>query len=74
MDFACVTFRSDLGLVHEEIVGPHSCQMHVSNKPKDIEKHRYWESQGYKVICFWNNDVMNDINGVIHEIEMAMGE
>jgi len=74
VDIACVTFRSDLGLVHEEIVGQHSCQLHVSNKLKDIERHRYWESQGYKVIRFWNHDVLNDMNGVIHEIEMALGK
>ena len=32
----------------------------------DIERTRYLESQGYKVVRFWNNDVMSDINGVCH--------
>jgi very-short-patch-repair endonuclease len=39
----------------------------------DIERTRYLESQGYKVVCFWNNDVMSDINGVFQAIEIALG-
>lgn len=31
------------------------------------------ESQGYKVIRFWNKDVMKDIDSVILEILRAMG-
>jgi len=32
------------------------------------------ESQGYKVNRFWNNDVMNDVNGVIRIIELALND
>ena len=31
----------------------------------DKDRSKYLESQGYKVIRFWNNDVMNNIDGVI---------
>lgn len=31
----------------------------------DKERTAYLESQGYRVIRFWNNDVMNNIDGVI---------
>ena len=34
----------------------------------DIERTRYLELQGYKVIRFWNNQVENDIEGVIRVI------
>jgi hypothetical protein len=38
----------------------------------DFECTNILESQGYKVIRFWNNDVMNNINGVIRAIEFAL--
>jgi len=40
----------------------------------DIERTRYLESQGYRVIRFWNNDVMNDIEGLIHALGMALSD
>jgi len=38
----------------------------------DVERTKYLESQGYKVIRFWNNQVMNDVEGVIRAIRFAM--
>ena len=38
----------------------------------DKERTEYLESQGYKVIRFWNNQVMNDIEDVIRAIIFAM--
>ena len=38
----------------------------------DEERTKYLESQGYKVIRFWNKDVMKDIEGVIRAIIFAM--
>lgn len=45
---------------------------HLEQEEYDIERTRYLESQGYKVIRFWNNDVMNDLNGVFRAIEFAL--
>jgi very-short-patch-repair endonuclease len=46
---------------------------HLDQEEHDNERTLYLESQGYKVIRFWNNRVMNDIEGVIetivHELE-----
>ena len=36
------------------------------------KEHEYLKSQGYKVIRFWNNDVMNNIEGVILAIQYAL--
>jgi len=47
---------------------------HLEQAEYDAERSRYFESQGYKVIRFWNNDVMNDINGVIRAIEFALND
>lgn len=45
---------------------------HLEQAEYDIERTKYLESQGYKVIRFWNNQVMNDIEGVVHAIEIAL--
>ncbi len=47
---------------------------HLEQAEYDIERSEYFESQGYKVIRFWNNDVMNDLNGVIRVIELALND
>jgi very-short-patch-repair endonuclease len=38
----------------------------------DIDRTKYLESQGYKVIRFWNNQVMDDTEGVILVIKCAL--
>ncbi len=45
---------------------------HLEQKEYDADRTKYLETQGYKVIRFWNNDVMNDIDGVILAIIHAM--
>jgi len=45
---------------------------HVEQAEYDAERTKFLESQGYKVIRFWNNEVMNDINGVIRNIQFAL--
>jgi len=41
---------------------------HLQEKAKDDERTRWLESQGFKVLRFWNNDVMNNIEGVLRGI------
>jgi very-short-patch-repair endonuclease len=38
----------------------------------DAQRSKYFESQGYKVIRFWNNQVEKDINGVIRALELVL--
>ena len=45
---------------------------HLEQEEYDKERTKYLESQGYKVIRFWNNDVMNNIEGVILAIMYAL--
>lgn len=47
---------------------------HLEQAEYDEERTKYLELQGYKVIRFWNNDVMKDINGVIRVIQSALEE
>jgi very-short-patch-repair endonuclease len=53
-----------------ELDGSH----HLELEKYDEERTKYLESQGYQVICFWNNDVMNNIEGVILAINGALEE
>ena len=45
---------------------------HLDQEAHDKERTQYLESQGYRVLRFWNKDVMNDIDGVIRAIIQAM--
>jgi very-short-patch-repair endonuclease len=47
---------------------------HLEQEEYDEQRTRYLEAQGYKVIRFWNNDVMNNIEGVILAILYALGK
>jgi len=45
---------------------------HLEQEEYDEDRTAYLESQGYTVIRFWNNQVMNDIEGVIRAISHAL--
>ena len=53
-----------------ELDGSH----HLEQAEYDIERSKYFESLEYKVIRFWNNQVEDDINGVIQAIELALSD
>jgi very-short-patch-repair endonuclease len=45
---------------------------HLEQEEYDEERTKYFESLSYKVIRFWNNDVMNKIEDVILAITYAI--
>ncbi len=45
---------------------------HLEQEEYDEERTKYLNSLGYKVIRFWNNDVMNNIESVILAIMNAI--
>jgi very-short-patch-repair endonuclease len=45
---------------------------HLDQVQYDEERTKFFESMGYKVIRFWNNDVMKDIDNVIRAIMSAI--
>ena len=45
---------------------------HLEQREYDNKRTKHLESLGYKVIRFWNNDVTNNIDGVILAIIHAM--
>lgn len=60
-DFSC---REKMLLI--ELDGGQHSEVEISEK--DIVKQNFAIGQGYKVLRFWNNDVYNNIEGVLETI------
>jgi very-short-patch-repair endonuclease len=45
---------------------------HLDHEKQDAERTDYLHSRGYHVIRFWNNEVMNNLDGVIKLIELEL--
>ena len=41
---------------------------HIGEETADAARTRFLESEGYRVIRFWNNDVMTNVEGVIRTV------
>ena len=41
---------------------------HLEHKEYDEERTKYLEARGYRVLRFWNNDVMNNMEAVVEVI------
>jgi len=44
----------------------------IQNKIKDDERTRWFESEDYRVIRFWNNEITENIDGVLDTIHAAV--
>lgn len=47
---------------------------HLEQPEYDAQRTAFLESKGYRVLRFWNNEVMNNIEGVVSAIIDALGE
>lgn len=45
---------------------------HLEQEEYDAQRTEFLESRGYKVLRFWNNDVLKNIDDVIREIQHAI--
>jgi len=45
---------------------------HALQVDEDATRTRYLESKGYRVIRFWNSDVLGNLEGVVAEIERVL--
>jgi len=62
-DFVCFAAR----LIVEVDGGQHADQV-----ARDTERTMWLEAQGYRVLRFWNNDVLRNTDGVIEAIRVAL--
>jgi len=67
-------FIVDFVSVKKKLVIELDGSQHLEQEEYDVERTKYLELLGYKVIRFWNNDVMNDIEGVVRVIELALND
>jgi adenine-specific DNA-methyltransferase len=58
-DFACFA---------EKLIIELDGGQHVDATDHDIERTRFLVAQGYRVIRFWNNDVLSNTDGVLERI------
>ena len=47
---------------------------HIDQEEYDADRTAFLESQGYRVLRFWNNDVMNNMDAVLNVIWDALNE
>ena len=47
---------------------------HLEQQEYDVERTKYLESRGYRVLRFWNNDVMKDVENVLKVIWSVLNE
>jgi len=45
---------------------------HLEQEEYDAERTAFLKSKGYRVLRFWNNDVLNDIENVMRMIDLAL--
>ena len=67
-------FIVDFVSIKKKLVIELDGSQHLDQAEYDIERKKYLESQGYKVIRFWNNQVMNDIEDILRAIEIALDD
>src|SRR5258707_7591487 len=67
-------YITDFCAIKEKLMIELDGSQHLKQEDYDQERTKYLESQGYRVIRFWNNDVMNNIKSVMQVIKDALEE
>jgi very-short-patch-repair endonuclease len=65
LDFVCLRAR----LIVEVDGGQHSEEIHLK---RDAERDRHFDSQGFKILRFWNNEIDGNLEGVLERIIEAL--
>ena len=63
VDFACHQLRVAIEI---------DCGQHAEQVARDARRAKFLESQGYRVLRFWNNEVLANIDGVLEVIHSAI--
>lgn len=65
-------FIPDFVCIEKKLIIELDGSQHLEQEEYDEERTKYFESIGYKVIRFWNNDVMKNMDDVIRAIIFAL--
>jgi very-short-patch-repair endonuclease len=47
---------------------------HMEQQAYDERRSVYLNQQGFHVVRFWNNDVLNNLDGVVHALTLALSQ
>ena len=67
-------YFADLLCFSEKLVIEVDGGEHANTTDYDAVRTRFIESEGYRVLRFWNNDVMENLEGVIATISLSLWE
>jgi len=65
-------FIPDFVCIEKKLILELDGSQHLEQQGYDDDRTKYLESLGYKVIRFWNNDVMKNMDGVILSIMYSL--
>ena len=65
-------FIADFFCAEKRLIIELDGRQHLDNKEYDKERTDYFESLGIKVIRFWNNEIRDDLNGVVLKIKKEL--
>ncbi|MEM8856792.1 MAG: endonuclease domain-containing protein [Chloroflexota bacterium] len=65
-------FIVDFASVEHKLIVELDGSHHAEQKEYDEIRTAFLEAEGYRVIRFWNNQIMKEINGVLQLIEDAL--
>lgn len=65
LDFACVEAALLIELDGSQ---------HMDRPEKDVTRSAWLETQGWKTLRFWNNEVMQNMDGVLENISLCLIE
>ena len=63
VDFACLS---------ESLIVKIDGGQHAVRKEQDANRTAWLVGEGYRVVRFWNNDVLQNTDGVVETIELAL--
>jgi very-short-patch-repair endonuclease len=67
-------YITDFCCIQKKLVIELDGGQHLEQAQYDAERTQFLQSKGYRVLRFWNNDALNDLNGVVSVILDALEE
>ena len=65
-------YITDFCCIREKLVIEVDGSQHLDQEDYDAERTAYLEARGYRVLRFWNNHILKNLNGVIKVIQEAL--
>jgi very-short-patch-repair endonuclease len=72
--YAIGNYIVDFCAVRRKLIIELDGSQHIEQEAYDAERTKYLESKGYRVLRFWNNNVMNNVDEVLLVILNALTE